>query len=288
MAYDLVSGVYENQQTLSTNDVVSPPRRNRSGRWWGVVVALLVAVLLFHEQLADPLRRLWWGSLGPLVVQDWQAAPGEADAVVRSDGGAAPILVPLSLDATFRPVTFQIPAASMPVALDGNQSQVFAEAAGRRYGTFHFANGVSYRFVLYERGEHTLLAVDLNGNLDFTDDGPPYQSPTEAFEVTVALPMSEVSGLTKVDSAYHLWLYRTPEGGLRQVALTQLAGEVSLNGQSYAAFVVENTSIDGDYTNEGIYVDWNRDGRFHPATEHIAPGASLALETDGFEFLIQN
>lgn len=249
------------------------------------VLAVLGGTLLLREQLEDPLRRLWWGSLGPLVVQDWQGGPARVEGT--SFGGiAAPTLVQVSLGAEFRPVMFQIPAASMPVVLDGNRSLVFEEAAGRRYGTFRFANGSSYGFVLYERGEDTLLAVDLDGNRDFGDDGPPYESPTDAFEVTVALPMREVSGLN-LDSAYHLWLYRTPEGGLRQVALTQLAGEVSLDGRSYPAFVVENTSIDGDYTNEGIFVDWNVDGRLNAATEYVAPGASLEFETGGFEFLVQ-
>jgi hypothetical protein len=277
--------MYDDRQTIISSAVVSPPRRNRAGFWWVAVAVLLGAVFLFREQLADPLHRVWWGSMGPLVVQDWQA---------RSEAGATPsgaterIPVSVSLNATFHPVMFRIPAASMPVALDGGQSRVFSEAAGRRYGTLDFANGVSYRFVVYEVGQESVLAVDLNGNGDFTDDGTPYQSATDAFEVTVALPMNEVSGLDGLDSAYHLWLYRTPEGGLRQVALTQLAGQVSLNGGSYTAYVVENTSIDGDYTNEGIYVDWNGDGRLHAAREYVASGSSLALETGNYEFLIQN
>jgi hypothetical protein len=294
--------MYDDRQTILKSAVVSPPHRTRSGLRWVVAVAVLGAVLLFWEDLADPLRSFWWGSLGPLVVQDWQARPSAleraddrsarnvagADAEAWKSGAAAPTLVPVSLSATFHPVMFQIPAASMPVMLDGNQSQVFAEAAGRRYGTFSFANGMAYRFVLYEAGEESLLAVDLNGNGDFTDDGPPYQSPTDAFEVTVALPMSKVSGLQSVDSPYHLWLYRTPEGRLRQVALTQLAGEISLNGEPYTAYVVENTSIDGDYTNEGVYVDWNGDGRLQPSREYIGPGASLALDAGDYEFLMQN
>ena len=98
--------------------------------------------------------------------------------------------------------------------------------------------------------------------------------------------MRDVSGLND-GGAYQLWVYRTPEGGLRQVALTQFTGEVSLDDRRYRAYVVENTSIDGNYANEGVYIDVNDDGRINPAREYFAPGTGLNVSGQRFDLVVK-
>ena len=290
--------------TSVRNDLLSSSRRSRSGALM-LVLFLIGIVVVFRNEISAPLTELWRATLGPLVVQDWQAdrkliappgdrmaaqeiAQAEAGGDARSaqatqSGPATTVAVMLAED--FHPVSFEIAAASLPLTLDDDLVAVWS-SGDRRHGTFRFATGVSYDFELFAAREDLLLFVDTNRNGDFSDDGEPYRSPADAFEVTVEFPMRDVSGLND-GGAYQLWVYRTPEGGLRQVALTQFTGEVSLDDRSYKAYVVENTSIDGNYANEGVYIDVNDDGRIHPAREYFAPGAGLNVSGQRFELVVK-
>ena len=292
------------ETTSVRNELLSSSRRSRSAALM-LVLFLIGIVVVFRNEISAPLTELWRATLGPLVVQDWQsdrrliAPPGdriaaqeiaqaEAGGEIRSDqatqSGPA-TTVPVMLAEDFHPVSFEIAAASLPLTLDDDLVAVWS-SGDRRHGTFQFATGVSYDFELFAVRDDLLLFVDTNRNGDFSDDGEPYRSPADAFEVTVEFPMTDVSGLND-SGTYQLWVYRTPEGGLRQVALTQFAGEVSLADRRYKAYVVENTSIDGNYANEGVYIDVNGDGRIHPAREYFASGAALNISGQPFELVVK-
>jgi hypothetical protein len=272
-----------------------------------LALILLVGALLFRAQISDALLQAWDVSIGPLVGEDWQQArptsaakptvvvepsasrAAGADPVSAQDmasSGASLVTVPLG--ANFRPVNFEISAASMPLVLDGDDEQFFKPQPGEsRYGHFTFRNGRSYRFEIRESGAETILSVDLDGDGDFADDSAVYRSPTDAFEITVSLPMEEVTGKKRPGGDYRLWLYRTPDGRMQQVALTQLTGKVYLDGRSYTAYVVENHTIDGDFSNDGIYLDLDRNGRIHPDSEFVPQGGNLALGGNRYAFLIR-
>jgi hypothetical protein len=291
----------------TTEAVENQSRRSSSTAWLVLALALLVGVLLFRAQISDALLLAWDVSMGPLVEEDWQQAPPssgvpptvvmEPSAGRAADENSVPAqdtassgasLVTVPLGANFRPVNFEISAASMPLVLDGDDEQFFKPQPGEnRYGHFTFRNGRTYRFEIRESGAETVLSVDLNGDGDFASDGAVYRSPTDAFEITVSLPMEEVTGKKRPGGEYRLWLYRTPDGRMQQVALTQLTGKVYLGGRSYTAYVVENHTIDGDFSNDGIYLDLDRNGRIHPDSEFVPQGGNLALGDNRYAFLIR-
>lgn len=258
------------------------------------------AAIIFHSQIGE----MWRFSIAPLISADWQGQPKETtvrtppesrisdstqyeDEAERAAAEPTSKLVTVALNSGFEPVIFEMSAASIPLRPTDNQPFFPAVRAGSRYGSFKFANGSQYEFELTDVDQETLLRVDLDGDGDFTNDGEAYRSPTDAFEVTVSFPMEDVTGRTRPRGEYLIWLYRTPEGGLQQVALTQLVGNVYLNGRGFKAYVVENSSIDGDYANEGIYVDWDRDGHIHPGKEFIPQGGNLAIGDNSYAFVIQ-
>lgn len=290
-----------------TEAVENQSRRSSSTAWLVLALLLLVGVLLFRAQISGALMQAWDVSIAPLVAEDWQQAPRASAAQPRVvmdpppgraadakpvpgdnsvSGGASLVTVPLG--ANFRPVNFEISAASMPLVLDDEEEQFFMPHPGEsRYGRFTFRNGRSYRFEIRESGAETVLSVDLNGDGDFASDDAVYRSPTDAFEITVSLPMEEVTGRKRPGGEYRLWLYRTPDGRMQQVALTQLTGKVYLDGRSYTAYVVENHTIDGDFSNDGIYLDLDRNGRIHPDSEFVPQGGNLALGDNRYAFLIR-
>lgn len=291
----------------TTEAVENRSRSSSSTAWLVLALVLLVGAVFFRAQISDALLQAWEVSIAPLVEEDWQQAPrasaaqpavvmdpphgraADADPVLGEDAVASGTsLVTVPLGANFRPVNFEISAASMPLVLDGDDEQFFKPQPGEnRYGHFAFRNGRTYRFEIRESGLETILSVDLDGDGDFANDDAVYRSPTDAFEITVSLPMEEVTGKKRPGGEYRLWLYRTPDGRMQQVALTQLTGKVYLDGRSYTAYVVENRTIDGDFSNDGIYLDLDRNGRIHPDSEFVPQGGNLALGDNRYAFLIR-
>ena len=158
-----------------------------------------------------------------------------------------------------------------------------------RFGSvyLHRAGMVSVYFV--PGSDRHLLYLDDNQNADLSDDGTPFSAPSAAFEITLALPLAELSGIPQLQGEYRLWIYQPPrEGGvLRFYPFTQLSGEVEVEGQKYPAVIAENFSIDGDFSNDGIFVDRNRDSFFNVNDEYVRPGKTMAIGEGSYSFDIQ-
>jgi hypothetical protein len=123
------------------------------------------------------------------------------------------------------------------------------------------------------QGETSALYVDTNHNLDLSDDAPPLEADTDAFAVTLAIPLYEATGIMGLDGEYRLWIYGPGTAdSLRHYPLTQLVGQITLDGRTYDALIMEGERTDANFLNDGILVDWNRDGRFDPQSEHVQPG----------------
>lgn len=293
------------QRPKKSQAVGDQSQRRTSNLWLLAALLLLGITIIFHAKIADGFRLMWHSTMGPLVAADWQGDSKSSSVTITgpiTDQTDASALAPggtdepggnvkqitVALNSGFKPVNFQISAASIPLELDNDDHLFFKmEADQHRYGTFRFRGTGSYRFELKELGEETLLRVDMNGDGDFSNDGEAYRSPSDAFEVTVVFPMEKVTGQKRPGGDYRLWLYRTPEGGLRQVALTQLTGTVYIDGRGYKAYVVENESIDGNYANDGIYLDWDRDGEIHTGREFIPPGGNIAIGDRSYAFVVR-
>lgn len=178
-------------------------------------------------------------------------------------------MVPLSRELKITPSTdFSI--KKMPAVAEGD--------------TVHYALLKLSRFgltqlVLVTQGEKSTLYVDKNHNLDLTDDGPPLVADTEAFAVTLVLPFYEATGIMGLDGEYKLWIYRPgSSGSLRYYPLTQLVGQITLDGRTFDALIMEGERTDANFLNDGILVDWNRDGEFDPQREQVEHGQVASRE----------
>ena len=155
---------------------------------------------------------------------------------------------------------------------------------GSEDGTVEYALLKLSRFgltqlVLVTQGEKSALYIDKNHNLDLSDDGPPLVADTDAFAVTLELPFYEATGIMGLDGEYRLWIYRPGRSGsLRYYPLTQLVGQVTLDGRTYDALVVEGERTDANFLNDGIFVDWNGDGEFDPDSEQVPPDRVMSRD----------
>ncbi len=135
------------------------------------------------------------------------------------------------------------------------------------------------QLVLVTQGEKSALYVDKNHNLDLSDDGPPLVADTDAFAVTLELPFYEATGIMGLDGEYRLWIYRPgTSGSLRYYPLTQLVGQITLDGRTYDALIMEGERTDANFLNDGILVDWNGDGEFDPESEQVQPDRVVSRE----------
>jgi hypothetical protein len=105
-----------------------------------------------------------------------------------------------------------------------------------------------------------------------------FESKGDVFEVTVEFPLSRITGINSMQGNYKLWIYQPPgSGDLRYYPLTQLIGSVPFGNLQVLAVLAENIVVDGDYKNDGIYLDLNQDGKIDAVKEYVRPGQILLL-----------
>ena len=67
---------------------------------------------------------------------------------------------------------------------------------------------------------------------------------------------------------------------------TQLKGSVTIDGQKYEAYIADTKKHDADYTNDGISVDIDQDGKFQIKTEYFKPGSIAQINNKSYKFKI--
>jgi hypothetical protein len=162
----------------------------------------------------------------------------------------------------------------------------------QRYGALSFANGVEMPMVLDAALDGYRLYVDRNLNGDLGDDGPGYTNQgTGLFATLVPLPLSLVTGREAWDGEYVLWLYtggkERPPASMRFYARTQLQGEVALPAGRFDVFLADNGPSDGDFSNDGIAVDLDRDGRIDLQEEFFEPGRNVVVDGARYRFVVR-
>jgi hypothetical protein len=153
------------------------------------------------------------------------------------------------------------------------------EGASLSYALLKLSHFGLTQLVLVTQGEKSVLYVDRNHNLDLSDDVPPLVADTDAFAVTLAIPFYQATGIMGLDGEYRLWIYRPgTSGSLRYYPLTQLVGQITLDGRTYDALIMEGERTDANVLNDGILVDWNRDGKFDPESELVHSGQIVSRD----------
>lgn len=291
----------------------SPVQRVRKGRGGRVVVLLvfLAGAALFVRDVVYPdARRFWEAEIAPRLAGELPASarrmptPAEAadprrvppvvhrEELIEALQPPPPVAkrVSVRLLSGFRPVGFRMAAVShaLPLAVDAPPPAWRLPATGghRAHGSLVFGGGRAYPLLLVgEAGVHRLY-VDRNRNGDLTDDGPPLANEgSGGFGTTLRLPLAEVTG-QPLDGVYELWiaLDERRNDRLQMYCRTQLGGQVTLAARSHPAVVADNLVLDGDYTNDGIAIDLDGDGRFKGPREVLAPGDVLELSGTAYRF----
>ena len=202
--------------------------------------------------------------------------------------------VSVIIDTRFRPVSYKMAATSHRLQLSEQPPQeatYLPEFKGykQRFGTL-VLNDQKYLLALDADINGYRLFVDINGNGDFSDDGEPLLNVGSGlFASTLRLPLSEVTGMDWMQGDYVLWIYagnkERPPASLSYYARTQLQGSVQLPFGRYDMYLADNRQLDGDYSNDGISLDLNRDGRIELMDEHIPPDNSVTI--DGTRYRIK-
>lgn len=161
------------------------------------------------------------------------------------------------------------------------------------YGVIRLGSGSPNTFdMAFDVGgqPHPLLYVDLNQNKDLTDDGGPLRNQgTGVFAALIAFDLERVLPGYGQKGEYPIWLFTGgsywAEGKVNFYSKLRLEGRLAINGKEYAAGISETGINDGDFTNDGIFVDLNENGRFEES-EYAAPGRKLTVGGKSYGFSI--
>jgi hypothetical protein len=192
----------------------------------------------------------------------------------------------ISIASAFRPVGFVVPARSHKLPLADSPDRLYKRlprfsGTGQKYGAVRLMSGQEYRFALDMLDEGFQLYLDSNRNGDLTDDGAPLgNAGTGLFANKLQFPLSRVTGIAQLSGDYELWVFTNnqswSENSLRAYARTQLSGQLKLGGNTYRAYLADNHLLDGDFTNDGIGIDLNGDGKIE-SLEYLPPGGQIKV-----------
>ena len=141
----------------------------------------------------------------------------------------------------------------------------------------------AYAYVLDRAGNaEPVLYFDRNQNGDLTDDGGPIPNQgVGLFATEIKLPLRRL--IKKMDDPgdFSIWFFVNASSWKRNTAnhysKTSFKGRVIVGGVDYLAFLAERGRNDADFTNDGIYIDLNRNGKIEQPGEYIQPGHSFTI-----------
>ena len=147
----------------------------------------------------------------------------------------------------------------------------------------------TYRFALdLIRNGDPVMYFDFNANGDLGDDGPPIPHAGEGrFSAEIGIPFERLVREVRLPGELKIWMYSNemlwPTRHLAHYSVTAMKGAVVLDGRRYLAYVAETKVNDADFTNDGIRVDANRNGRIE-REEFVAPGKTIEIDGRRYAF----
>jgi len=233
----------------------------------------------------------------PVYGKDYYA---EQNARLRKD--AVPVTISLH-DGRFVPVIFGVAANwnECPIRLVSDkpraiQREPIYQGSGRKYGFIRLGNtdNTIFYFALdLTTGPHPLLYLDRNQNGDLTDDGGPIINQGEkagVFSTEIALPFYRILKGADFPEDYKAWLFTNETYWQRDVmciySKSQLKGKVVFDGIEYLAYLADSGTNDATYTNKGIYIDVNHNGKIESKGEFTEPEGIAEINSKRYEFKI--
>lgn len=230
-------------------------------------------------------------------VEPFNSPPG---AIPQQETQQRPAQLPLQLDISiglgFRPTGFKISAVPQAIGLSrkpGKPLRHLPSLASPQpwYGAIKLSDGSGYGFALDQGAAGYSMYLDRNRNGDLRDDGAPLVNQGDGlFATRVALPLPKVTGIPQLTGEYQLWLFTNPtsleDGTILYYSMTQLQGELLLQGKRYTAFLADNGPVDGDYRNDGISIDLDADGKIERESEFFPPGKDALIDGATYRFVV--
>ncbi len=138
-------------------------------------------------------------------------------------------------------------------------------------------------------GPHPVLYFDFNHNNDLSDDGGPlHNQGSGIFAVNIVLPIRQLIKEFLVPGDFSIWFFTNNSLWEREFSThysrTRLHGQIMLNDKSYAVRLAEWNVNDADFTNDGIHIDLNGDGKFAWKDEFIKPDQALYIDDIAYLF----
>ncbi|MBF0227503.1 MAG: DUF4124 domain-containing protein [Desulfobacterales bacterium] len=155
-------------------------------------------------------------------------------------------------------------------------------------GTF---DNKSYYYVFDEIDKSNIvLYFDRNQNGDFTDDGGPIKNEgTGTFAAAINLPIRQIIKQLDIPGDFYIWFFinddNWKQGYSCHYSQTQFKGNVKIKDKTYLAYISETNRNDADFTNDGIYIDINNDGKIEEKTEYFKPDAIVLI--NGAKYLFE-
>ena len=233
------------------------------------------------------------------------AAAKNQDKVIRSDRKKYPNAIPVTVAITkdFSPITTDtIGSVWNPLTsqlTSEKPKEIIREplyhSDSQKYGHLELGTqkNKTYYFVLDQLdAPHPVMFLDKNQNGDLSDDGEPYHNQGSGrFATEINLPIAQLIKELDIQDNLALWFfindYSWEKGFVNCYSRTQMKGQVIINGKQYPAYIAEWKFNDADFTNDGIYIDLNSNGKIDRKTEFIKPDCVARINGSDYWFEVQ-
>ncbi|MBC8392057.1 MAG: hypothetical protein H8E17_05770 [Deltaproteobacteria bacterium] len=124
---------------------------------------------------------------------------------------------------------------------------------------------------------HPVLYFDLNQNGDLTDDGNPlHNQGSGIFATEIKLPVRRLIKELDLPGDFRIWFFTNnslwKKSKVSHYSRTRMKGSLTIDGKTYPAYLAEWMVNDADFTNDGIYIDLDGNGKIERRSEFIKPG----------------
>jgi len=206
--------------------------------------------------------------------------PGKKPARKKPAGSATRISV--SISGEFEPVSMKVSSRSgvHPKLADLPPRYLLKapdpKGDQRKYGKLLLGtrNNRTYDFILdIVKDGRSLLYFDGNQNRDLSDDPPLENKGTGIFATVIQIPIRQLIKEMEWDGDFKIWFFTNKglwaRGTTCHYSITQMKGRVTVHGKNYQAYIAERGGNDADFTNDGIFIDLNGNGKIEANTEYF-------------------
>ena len=208
---------------------------------------------------------------------------------------AVRVSISISKDA-FQPAGFLIGTHDRPDLLSSQRppgllGEPDYQGKERRYGALSLGTVHKEPFLFaldLAEGAHPVLYFDRDHDGDLRDEQPLKNQGTGLFASVVTIPFAQIAKDAGFPGDYALWLFTNeslwPAARLAHYSRTSLAGSVTIEGKKHQAWLIEGAANDGDFTEAGVGIDLDGNGRFDWRTERFASGAAVPIGSRNYSF----